>query len=67
MPTSVFESSFDDAIKVFYEFIDSLLVIPNACKDLKGLNLENCLRKEFTSLIVEFRSKYQLKDSIAGS
>lgn len=67
MPNAIFESSFDDAVKVFYEFIDSLLIIPNECKDLSGMNLENCLRKEFTSLIVDFRSKYQLKDSISGS
>lgn len=67
MPTAVFERSFDDAVKVFYEFIDSLLVIPYICKDLSGISLENCLRKEFTQLIVDFRTKYQLKDSISGS
>lgn len=67
MPTVTFERTYEDATKLYYEFIDSLLVIPGICSDLRGVNLENCIRKELTQIIVDFRSRYQLKQSISGT
>lgn len=48
MPTASFTRSFDDAPRIYYEFIDSLLVVPNQCENLDGLHLENCLRRNLT-------------------
>lgn len=48
MPNAVFDNSFADATKLYYEFIDNLLVVPSICVDLTNVSLENCIRKELT-------------------
>ena len=67
MPTTSFQKNFTDAAKIFYEFNDSLLVIPNLCNGQRGFQLEGCIKRNLTQLIVDFRTKYQFKTSISGS
>lgn len=67
LPTFNLESSSANAIKVYYEFLDHMLLIPNECLDLISNHLENCVNEKTSKLLVLFYNKYQLFASVGGA
>ena len=46
---------------------DALLILPNKCSELVMQKLQDCTRRELTKILVDFKSRYQLPHSVAGS
>ncbi len=54
MPVSQFKHQFSDSTKIYYELLDSLLILPNQCDNLIKKDLKDCVRDKANQIIVDF-------------
>lgn len=67
MPVSSFDSEFEEAISVYYEFLDSMMILPSNCGHLSFEKAQECLHRNSSEIMVELDKKYQLGASVPGT
>lgn len=66
LPVFGVRSSNEQIVKIYYIWIDRLMLIPKICSNEPNSNLESCYRKKIGMVESEFLLNYNLPRSVAG-
>jgi len=66
LPVFSVDNNFGKAARIYYEWIDNLMLIPGQCKDLLEGGIENCVKQKAFAIENELYQRYSLYASING-